>query len=64
MKTSVGLFRANGLFNILTRIEESIRSEIRDGLGRLVELANNEFLKIKIPLQERLNKLQTEIAVL
>lgn len=63
LKTSVGLFRATGLFNVLTRIEESIRSEIRDGLGRLLELANNEYLKIKIPLQEQLNKLQGEVAV-
>jgi signal transduction histidine kinase/CheY-like chemotaxis protein len=64
LKTSVGLFKANGLFNILTGIEESIRSGIRDGLGKLLQLANNEYLKIKIPLQERLNKLQGEVAVL
>jgi|GEM_PF-5810401 signal transduction histidine kinase/CheY-like chemotaxis protein len=64
MKTSVGLFKANGLFGILTRIEESIRSGIRDGLGRLLELANNEYLKIKIPLQEHLNTLRGEVSVL
>jgi len=64
LKTSVGLFRANGLFDILTRIEESIRGGIRDGLDKLLELANSEYLRIKIPLEEQLNSLRGEIAVL
>ncbi len=64
LKTSVGLFKANRLFDILTRIEESIRGGIRDGLDRLLELANNEYLRIKIPLEEQLNRLQGEVAIL
>ena len=64
LKTSVGLFKANGLFTILTKIEESIRSEMRDGLGGLLEQAKSEYGRIKIPLQEQLNKLEREVAVL
>lgn len=63
LKTSVGLFRAKGLFGILTRIEESIRSEVRDDLGGLLALANSEYGRIKAPLQEQLNKLRSEVAV-
>lgn len=58
LKTSVGLFRATGLLNILTRIEENIRGGIREGLGKLLELANHEYLKISTPLEEQLANLQ------
>jgi PAS domain S-box-containing protein len=64
LKTSVGLFKANELFNILTQIEESTKSEINDDLAKLIELANKEYKKIKTPLQKILNEIQTTVPTL
>ena len=34
------------------------------GLAKLIELANKEYRKIEIPLQQHLNKLQTDPSIL
>jgi PAS domain S-box-containing protein len=54
LKTSVGLFKAMSLFNILTRIEEQAKNEKNEGLAKLIDLANIEYKKIKTPLQKLL----------
>jgi PAS domain S-box-containing protein len=57
LKTSVGLFQANGLFGILTTIEENIKNKMNDGLANLIDLANKEYIKIAVSLQQHLNKI-------
>ncbi|HXB44950.1 MAG TPA: ATP-binding protein, partial [Puia sp.] len=64
LKTSVGLFKAMGLFNILTKIEESTKNKTNDGLERLIKLANKEYKKIKSPLQNILIKIQAKVPTL
>jgi len=63
LKSSVGLFKASGLFGILTKIEESIKNKINEGLAKLIELANKEYRKIETPLQQHLNNLQTDPSI-
>ena len=63
LKSSIGLLKANGLLNILIKIEESARVEKNDGLAAMAELANEEYKKIEIPLQEHLKNIQTALRV-
>jgi PAS domain S-box-containing protein len=64
LKTSVGLFKAKGLFSILTQIEERTKSEQNEGLAKLIELANKEYKKIKTPLENLLNDIHTAVPTL
>jgi PAS domain S-box-containing protein len=63
LKTSVGLFKARGLFAILTQIEECAKSEGNKDLVKLIELANKEYKKIKIPLQKLSGEIHTAVPV-
>ena len=58
LKSSIGLLKANGLLNILIKIEESARVEKNDGHAAMAELANEEYKKIEIPLKAHLRNIQ------
>mgnify|MGYP000170865313 CR=1 FL=1 len=63
LKSSTGLLKANNLLNILIKIEEDAKAENISTLGKLVELANEEYKKIEIPLQNHLKSVQSVLGI-
>ena len=58
LKGSTGLFRAHFLLDVLEKIENTARAGKNDALPMLVDLANEEYKKIEIPLREHLRNIQ------
>ncbi len=56
LKSSTGLLKANNLFEVLVKIEETARLKNSEELNGLTDVAINEFKKLEMPLKERLQK--------
>ena len=63
LKSSTGLLKANGLLNVLIKIEAAAKAEKNNGLVKLAKQANEEYKKIEIPLQEYLKNIRTELGI-
>ena len=63
LKSSTGLLKATGLFDLLIKIEESAHIKNKDELLKLKVQLNHLFKEIEDPLRARLNKTKAMISV-
>jgi len=63
LKSSTGLLKADNLVNVLKTIEGNAKAEKNEDLAKLADLANEEYKKIEIPLQEHLKKIRTVLGI-
>lgn len=58
LKSGTGLLKADSLLDILLKIEEKLKLKVYEELAKLVEVADDEFKKLELPMREHLKIMQ------